>query len=350
MSAIELVTVVLIIMGTAIAAVLITVAVSSLVEAHRVRLEPLLADARMSIIAALSGEELKAEEALTHLSPFSERYIVGVMLDLAPSVSGTSKSVLVSLGEQIGVLQRARAGVHARRWSTRLYSARVFTAFGVESPDMIALFSDRSPEVRAQAAAWCVATPNPLGIEYLVTLLGDVDGQCRFAAQDALIRIGRPVTEVLLSALGSTDEVVTDRILEVAAAIGDERFFGQAEVLTSDSRPGTRALAGSVLASTGNPSAGPVLMSLLADLSDEVILAATAGLGRLAYWPGATAVEPLLGHPSWEIRKQAAMTLLAMDAPGTILLRADAPGVGPAAAMALQALELQSLSSQEQAA
>ena len=44
------------------------------------------------------------------------------------------------------------------------------------------------------------------------------------------------------------------------------------------------------------------------------------------------------------------MTLLALGAPGTILLRADAPGVGPAAEMALQSLQLQSLSNQEEAA
>ena len=50
------------------------------------------------------------------------------------------------------------------------------------------------------------------------------------------------------------------------------------------------------------------------------------------------------------IRKQAATTLLALGAPGTILLQANAPGVGPAAEMAVHSLQLHSLSTQEEAA
>jgi hypothetical protein len=50
------------------------------------------------------------------------------------------------------------------------------------------------------------------------------------------------------------------------------------------------------------------------------------------------------------LRKQAGMTLLALGAPGTILLRANAPGGGPAAEMALQALQLQFLSAEATAA
>ena len=105
-----------------------------------------------------------------------------------------------------------------------------------------------------------------------------------------------------------------------------------------------------MLASTGIPSAGPTLVDLLRDPSEDVVLAATDGLGKLSFWSGAAAVEALLGHPSWEIRKQAAMTLLALGAPGSVLLRADAPGDGPAAEMALHALQLQALSSQAEAA
>ena len=206
MSAIELVVIMLVAIGSAITAVLITVWVSSLIQAHRVRIEPTLGEARQAIVAALSGEPRESDAALANLSRFSERYIVGVMLDLAPSVSGTSRSVLVSLGEQIGVIDRARRGVRSRRWSTRLYSARVLTAFGVESAAMYGLLVDRSPEVRAQAAAWCVAVPNPAGTDHLVRLLGDADGQCRFAAQDALIRIGLPGSEALVAALDGADD------------------------------------------------------------------------------------------------------------------------------------------------
>jgi HEAT repeat protein len=166
-----------------------------------------------------------------------------------------------------------------------------------------------------------------------------------------LIRNGYPATDLLLTALDeSTDGEVSDRILEVAAATGDERFFGPASVLCSHLSATTRALALSVLASTGISGATGHLVSGLDDPAEPVMIAAAAGLARLAYWPAATAVEPLLSHPSWDVRRQAAVTLLALDAPGAILLRSDATGVGPAAEMANQALELQAISRQEEAA
>ncbi len=350
MSTADLVTILLVAIGSAIAAVLATVWVSSLVQAHRDRIEPTLGETRQAVITELSGGPPRTDDALANLGRFSQRYVTGVMLDLAPSVSGSSRTALVSLGDRIGIVDRARKGIRSRRWSTRLYSARVLTAFGVDCPTMYGLLIDRSPEVRAQTAAWCVAVQNPVGTEHLIRLLGDVDGQCRFAAQDALIRIGLPASEALISALADADEDVKARILEIAAATGDDRYSGKALELLAHPSHTIRALAAAALASTGSRSAGPVLVALLDDRSDDVVLAAAAGLGKLAFWAGAAAVELLLSHPSWEIRRQAGMTLLTFGAPGTILLRVDAAGMGPAAEMALQSLQLQSLSTQEAAA
>jgi hypothetical protein len=342
--------VVIIVIGSSIAAVLITVAISSLVQGHRIRREPSLAEARLALVTALSGEDSKAMAMFTDLDRFTRRSVIAMMLDLAPSVRGTSRSVLVALGERIGVLEQARRGVHGHRWPVRLYSARVLTAFGVESESMGTLFTDRAPEVRAQAAAWCAATPSAQGIASLITELGDADGQCRFAAQDALIRIGLPAFEALTAALDTADDQVTTRILVVAAAVGDERSFARAEAMVSDPSPNIRALAASVLASTGNPHAGPALVALLEDDSDDVVLAATAGLARLSYWPAAASVERVLSHPSWDLRQQAILALRALGSPGLILLRSEATGTGPAAEMAAQALHLQSLSTKEIAA
>jgi hypothetical protein len=343
MTAMELVIIMLSVIGAAIAMVLVTVVVSSLIQAHRLKLEPLEGVARQAIASALSGREFKAKETLTSLNRFSERCLVTVMLDLAPSVSGTSRLMLHDLGEETGLLERARRGVRRRRWSTRLYSARVLTAFGVESEETCVLLADRSPEVRAQAAAWVVATPSEAAIERLIELLTDPDGLCRFAGKDALIRIGLPSSEALARALETAGEELTESILEVAAAIGDDRFFAPSVALIASASSSTRALAAAVLARTGNPNASAALVALLSDPSAEVVLAATAGVGQLAFWPAAVAVEPLLDHESWDVRRQAALTLLALGAPGTILLRANAPGEGPAAVMAAQALQLYSL-------
>ncbi len=339
----------LIIIGAAITAVLITVTVSSLIEAHRIRIEPMLGDARRSIVAALSGGASELDAACTTLSRLSKRQVIAVMLDLAPSVSGESRSVLVTLGERAGVLKNARTGVNRHRWFNRLYSARVLTAFGVESEELYRLLSDRSSEVRTQAAAWSVVTPTPQAIERLIRLLADPDGLCRFAAQDALIRIGLPASQALIDALDTADDEMIARILEIAAAMGDGRFYRPAMAFTSDPSSATRARAAAVVARTGDPNAGPALVALLGDQSEDVVLAAATGIGTLAFWPGAIGIEPLLGHPSWELRKQAGLTLLSLGGPGAILLRTTAPGDGLAAEMAVQALQLRSISIRSEA-
>jgi HEAT repeat protein len=220
----------------------------------------------------------------------------------------------------------------------------------VESENLATLVTDRSPDVRAQAAAWCAATPTPSAIKHLIVLLNDPDGRCRFAAQDALIRIGLPGSQALVDALETSAGELTMRILKVASAMGDERFYGRASALTTNPSPDIRALAVAALARTGNAQAGPTLVALLDDESSSVALSAAAGIAKLAFWPGAAQVEPLLSHPAWNLRKQAGLTLLALGGPGSVLLRANALGDGPAAEMAIQTLQLQYLSIEAEAA
>jgi hypothetical protein len=350
MSALDLLVAMLIAITTAILVVLATVGMSSLIRAHRIRIEPSLAKARLAIITSLSGQEPNADEELAHLSWFSRRYIISVMLDLAPSVTGTSRSILVSLGETIGVVQKAQRNVNSRRWGARLYAARVLTAFGVESDALCRLLVDRAPEVRAQASAWTVVTPSPEAINLLVGLLADPDGLCRFAARNALVRVGLRASEPLIRALDSADVDVTDQILEVAAAMADGRFFPSAMVCTTAPEASTRALAARVLACTADRSSGPTLVGLLHDDSEEVVVAAAAGIAKLSYWPGASAIEPLLNSPSWALRKQASITLLGLGAPGTVLLWANTRGEGDKPEMAIQALHLRSISHRSEAA
>ena len=65
------------------------------------------------------------------------------------------------------------------------------------------LFLDRAALVRAQAAEWAVEHPTPAVINALLLLLGDAESLCRFAAQDALFRLGPLVAEPLVHLLGS---------------------------------------------------------------------------------------------------------------------------------------------------
>ena len=161
-----LIIIMLVAIGSAVAAVLITVWVSSLVQAHRVRVEPTLSELRRAIVAALSGERAAVGRCPGRSQPdVSERYMVE--RDARPGALGLRHVPIGPRlpGEQSVSSRFARVGVGSRRWSNRLYCARVLTTFGVESDGQSALLVDRSPEVRAQAAAWCVATPGLLGID-----------------------------------------------------------------------------------------------------------------------------------------------------------------------------------------
>jgi HEAT repeat protein len=226
----------------------------------------------------------------------------------------------------------------------------VLTAFGVDSEDMWLLLRDRSPEVRAQAAAWATIAPSPSTIQRLITLLSDGNGLCRFTAQDALIRIGLGGSDALISALETANDDLKEKILIIAAATGDERFYGPAAQLAWDQSPRTRQLAAAVLASTGRSNAGQILVILLDDPSNAVVLAALVGLAKLSYWPAAATVERLLHHASWELRHQAGVTLMALGAPGIVMLRATARDEGPAAEMAERVLQLQALAIGSEAA
>jgi hypothetical protein len=62
MTAVGLVVLALIVIGSMIALVLLVIITNGLIEAHRDRLEPSLGDVREAILAAVSGEESTADE------------------------------------------------------------------------------------------------------------------------------------------------------------------------------------------------------------------------------------------------------------------------------------------------
>ena len=345
MSTVWLIGIVLIGIGVAILGVLGTILTNGMIQARRVRYEPLVAEAQRAVVAALIGGDSEVAVALEALKALPARFTVGLILDLAPSVSGSSQSVLVGLGEGLGLVRRAKRGIASIRWPTRLYSARVLTAFAIEDDRMVLMLSDRSGEVRAQAAAWCVVKPTPDAIQTLVSKLGDPDGLCRFAVQDSLVRIGLPAIEPMVRELGTASGEIVDRILEIAAASGDTRFFAPSLELTRSDSPETRSRAASVLARVGDPSAGPTLESMLSDTSDLVVLSALSALASTSYWSACPAVAHLLDHPSWEVRNQAGLTLLALGAPGEIFLLTASSGGGIAAEMASRILQLRSFES-----
>lgn len=82
-----------------------------------------------------------------------------------------------------------------------------------------------------------------------------------------------------------------------------------------------RAGSARVLGATGGETAPAVLWPLLADPVAEVRQAAVQALGRLRHWASAAQILPLLGDPTWPVRRETAIALLAMGAPGALILR-----------------------------
>jgi hypothetical protein len=278
--------------------------------------------------------------------------LIMIFSELAPSVDGDSLTALRAAAAELGLVTTAHRQLGSWSWVRRLGAARFLTAIGAPTTQRaIALFKDPHPAVRTQAASWVSISKDGTAIEYLVTLLTDPDGRCRFAAKDALIRLGTAATPTLSRLLDSPDQGAVTAALEVAAAVGDASFTAQAVRLAGSGLPEHRALAAAVLGATGGPLSAPALPALLRDPDATVRRAATSAVAQLGDWSAAAAVTDLLGDPDWPVRRDAGLALLRLGAPGLVLLREAAAVKGNAveniaASVARQALQLHLLTTQ----
>ncbi len=338
------------VLAAALMAVLFALATSTVVQSRRHRRQPLVDAARSSVVASLSTDSPELEDVMSVLSELLDREVATIITELVTSFNGSSLATLNAIAEKSGLLPKARAGIHSRRWSRRLYSARLLTAFAAEPDHLPALLIDRAPEVRAQAAAWAAIKPDQEAIDLLVVMLDDPDGICRFAAQNALITIGPEIAPALTGLMETDRGRTTHLALQVAAVIGDERFIAPAVDLTKNGSPTTRARAASVLAGSGDPSTAPALIDLLSDQSREVRAASARGLSKLGCWPASAQIEPLLSDDDQDVRREAARALCGLGAPGMVLLQVNSRGVGRSAQTASQMLQINSLGAMTEAA
>lgn len=247
---------------------------------HRKRTAVLLergraALARLLISPAPGPEELAALRALP------EAMRVRLVMEPARSLSGSARDRLRELGEEIGVMNAARA----------------------------------------QAAEWAGDHATP-GVAYaLLELLTDPATLCRFNVQDSLLRLGRVSVEPLGHYLDTHSGEANFPALRVAVEMAQPAFAAPAEALCRDAHPRVRARAAELLGAIGGRSGTAVLVSLLADPAAEVRQAAAHALGRMGHWPAAGETAKLLRDPEWEVRRAAAIALRAMGDPGMLLLR-----------------------------
>lgn len=309
--------------GTALVAAGLALAVvcAAAVRSARARsVAPREALARRALTRHLAGDGLSpSERSSLHALPPSVR--IGLLAALGAALSGSGRDRLTALATDLGVSAWAERCCRSRRWWRRLRGVRVLTSVGGGDDVVPALLRDAHREVRAAAAAWSVDRPRPDSVARLLDLLGDPEPLVRFAAKNALLRIGRESVEGVADRISKANGRQLEELLEVAIGLAEPRLAAPAQRLVADRSPRVRALTARLIAAVGGARAVVAVEALLNDPDSEVRAAAVAGLGQLGHWPSGPAIAAALRDPAWDVRRQAALALRALGAPGLVLLR-----------------------------
>ena len=295
---------------------------------------------RAFLLAALEGP---IDDPLVELvKRLGRRTQVRLLAEIAPSLKGAERARLRELATRLGIVARAERHCRSRWWWRRLYATRILTLADAGDDVMPGLINDPHQLVRTQVAEWAVLHPAPSMLLALVALLDDERLIARFAVQDTLLRIGRPAVPALMSSLGTMTTLGIASGLVVAARLGDAEMLPLGLSFSRHPEPAVRAGAADMLGAIGGDDAVAGLLGLLVDPAAEVRLSAARGLGRLEHWASAAALLPLLGDSAWLVRRETALALTAMGAPGSLILRTAVQGRDRFAAdIAAQALGLQ---------
>ncbi len=309
-------------------------------RAHVARTSNALAKAR-PILFRLLEESVYSEPDIHYLKSLPLRLQRVLVTELAPKLEGQHRQSLRNVANELGLIARCHTLCRSRwRWK-RLHGARLLTILWAGESIMPSLLHDASPYVRSQACLWAADHPSEEVIVELLGLLEDSTLMCRFAAKDALHRIGTAVIEPVVSFLENAP--IEKILLVVEATIGtvDPRLLKYGLSLSEDRSAQARELSARVLGAFGGEDAVAAISLLLDDAEAEVRAAGAIALGQLAHWPAAPQLVNLLDDPSWQVRKEAGMGLLAMGAPGRLFMRRRvSTGEGPGADMASQVLSL----------
>ena len=155
------------------------------------------------------------------------------------------------------------------------------------------------------------------------------------------MRLGHAAIEPLIRYLDTADHDGMLGALEVALTMADARLLAPASALAAAPEADVRARAVALLGALGSEHGLALVVGALDDPDAAVRLAALRALAGLAHWPAAPAVARRLHDAAWDVRRQAALTLRALGAPGLIFLRRSRDGDDQvAAAVARYALDL----------
>jgi HEAT repeat protein len=288
-----------------------------------------------------TGAERSA--ALEVLRALPARIQESLSLRLAASLDPSETTPLAEVAREIGIVRRAERLCASRRWWRRLRGARLLTAVGGGSEPLLRLLRDPVPAVRAQAAEWAAEHPSPEAVRLLVDMLADPAALSRFAVQDALLRLGAPAGEPLARILDTAEGDALEAALRVASGLPHPRFVPAGIRLCGNPDPAVRERAAGLLGAIGGTAGADAVTRLLGDPDARVRTAAVRALARMKHWIRAPEIAARMRDTSWEVRRSAALALLALGSPGMLMLRRMLEDANSFAAdMARQVLDLPS--------
>ena len=293
----------------------------------------LFAKAMRAPLAASDVERLRA-------LPVSER--IAAFAAAASSLEGAERDGLAAGARAAGLVDWAQAEVRDRRWHRRLHALRILGLTDGLAQVPLSFLRDHDPFVRAEAAEWAARVGSAESARDLTRLLRDPVPLVRFAARDALRRLGSAAVPALIE-VADGDGADAIPALETAAVFADSRMLDAARRHAEDARPRVRAAALSALGALGGPGSEDLLVAGTGDGDAEVRRVAATALGRLMAWRRAPLLARLLDDADWDVRLAAANALRLLGAPGLIVLREQARGATPAADMAQHTLDLAAL-------
>ncbi len=298
-------------------------------------------DRGRAALRTLLDAPVPARADLETLRALRTRQLVRIVVELGPSLTGERRTRLVGVARELGLLAAAEALCRSVCWWRRLRGVRLLSAIGAGEGVVPPLLDDPHPAVRADAAEWAAAHPDPALVRLLLDRLADPSGLARFSVQDSLIRMGPAVSEPLRRFLEAGSGPALAPALQVAAGVADARFLPAAERLCADPLPAVRARAAELVGAAGGAIGVDVLTRLLDDADSGVRAAAVRSLGAMGHWPAGPAVARLLRDRAWEVRLASGLALRRLGGPGQLLLRRALADADPFAAdMARQVLDL----------
>lgn len=301
--------------------------------------ETRLAPARALLARHLEDRTLSPDE-LTALRDLSVPEVIRLFFVVAPSVGLVEREWLREVAVTIGLVANARARTEAEEWWVRLSGARFLTLVGAEPALMEGLARDPHETVRAASASFLAQYPSAGAVETLFVMLDDLSAVARFAARDALMRLGTRAIRGIAGRLAEADERHAIVLLQIACAAPSHEYIAAASIRRSDASAKVRTLVARLFRGMGGEFATAQLTEMLNDTDAAVREAAVEALGFLNHWVSSPMVAACLEDGSSRVRLTAAQALDRFGAPGELFLRrAIVRGSAVAAAAAQRIME-----------